>query len=74
MAGDIAEPEAHATSHRQRRKAEMTFAHRKRIRKLGRLRLDGPCGAGDNFLLVAAAQSLRELARDCTPQSQVPAT
>jgi hypothetical protein len=41
----------------------MLFAHLKRILKLGRLRLRGPCGAKDEFLLAATAQNLRRLAR-----------
>jgi hypothetical protein len=39
------------------------FAHLKRILKLGRLRLRGPCGAHDEFLLAATAQNLRKLAK-----------
>ena len=30
---------------------------------LGRLRLRGPCGASDEFLLAATAQNLRKLAK-----------
>ena len=41
----------------------MLFAHLKRILRLGRLRLRGPCGAKDEFLLAATAQNLRRLAR-----------
>jgi hypothetical protein len=41
----------------------MLFAHLKRILKLGRLRLRGPCGASDEFLLAATAQNLRKLAK-----------
>jgi Transposase DDE domain len=48
---------------RRRKKVEMLFAHLKRILKLGRLRLRGPCGAKDEFLLAATAQNLRRLAR-----------
>jgi hypothetical protein len=48
---------------RRRKKVEMLFAHLKRIRRLGRLRLRGPCGAKDEFLLAATAQNLRRLAR-----------
>ena len=43
-----------------RRKA---FAHLKRILRLGRLRLRGPSGARDEFLLAATAQNLRKLAK-----------
>jgi len=42
---------------------EMLFAHLKRILRLGRLRLRGPCGAQDEFTLAAIAQNLRRLAK-----------
>ena len=45
------------------KKVEMLFAHLKRILKLGRLRLRGPNGARDEFLLAATAQNLRKLAK-----------
>ena len=48
---------------RRRKKVEMLFAHLKRILRLGRLRLRGPSGAKDEFLLAATAQNLRRLAR-----------
>ena len=41
----------------------MLFAHLKRILKLNRLRLRGPCGARDEVLLAAIAQNLRKLAK-----------
>lgn len=41
----------------------MLFAHHKRILRLGRLRLRGPGGARDEFLLVATAQNLTKLAK-----------
>ena len=41
----------------------MLFAHLKRILRLARLRLRGPNGAKDEFLLAATAQNLRRLAR-----------
>jgi hypothetical protein len=44
-------------------KVEMLFAHLKRILKMGRLRLRGPNGARDEFLLAATAQNLRKLAK-----------
>lgn len=50
-------------SRRDRKKVEMLFAHLKRILGLGRLRLRGPCGARDEFLLAATAQNLRKLAK-----------
>jgi hypothetical protein len=40
----------------------MLFAHLKRILKLDRLRLRGPSGAHDEFLLAATAQNLRRMA------------
>jgi hypothetical protein len=48
---------------RRRKKVEMLFAHLKRIQRLTRLRLRGPNGANDEFLLAATAQNLRRLAR-----------
>jgi hypothetical protein len=51
------------TSRRERKKVEMLFAHLKRILRLDRLRLRGPCGARDEFHLAAAAQNLRKLAK-----------
>jgi transposase len=63
LARDIAKTEAYRTSRRQRKKVEMLFAHLKRILRLDRLRLRGPCGARDEFLLAASAQNLRKLAK-----------
>lgn len=54
---------AYEVSCRKRKKVEMLFAHLKRILKLGRLRLRGPNGAKDEFLLAAAAQNLRKPAK-----------
>ena len=51
-------------SRRERKKVEMVFAHLKRIFGLGRLRLRGPRGAQDEFLLAATAQNLKKLARN----------
>ena len=45
------------------KKIEMLFAHLKRILKLNRLRLRGPCVARDEFLLAGIAQNLRKLAK-----------
>ena len=50
-------------SRKDRKRVEMLFAHLKRILKLSRLRLRGPCGAQDEFLLAATAQNLRKLAK-----------
>jgi transposase len=44
-------------SRRERKKIEMRFAHLKRILRLGRLRLRGPQGAQDEFVLAAIAQT-----------------
>jgi hypothetical protein len=55
--------EAYAQSRRDRKKVEMQFAHLKRILRLNRLRLRGPRGARDAFLLAATAQNLRKLAK-----------
>ncbi len=63
MARDLALTDAYATSRRERKKVEMLFAHLKRILKLDRLRLRGPNGAKDEFLLAATAQNLRKLAK-----------
>jgi hypothetical protein len=59
----IAKTAAYATSRRERKGVEMLFAHLKRILKLDRLRLRGPNGAKDEFLLAATAQNLRKLAK-----------
>src|SRR6202041_1822880 len=50
-------------SRRERKKIEMRFAHLKRILRLDRLRLRGPRGAQDEFVLAAIAQTLRRLAK-----------
>jgi transposase len=63
FARGIAKTDAYVTSRRERKKVEMLFAHLKRILKLNRLRLRGPCGARDEFLLAATAQNLRKLAK-----------
>ena len=54
---------AYDQSRRERKKVEMLFAHLKRILKMGRLRLRGPRGARDEFLLAATVQNLRKLAK-----------
>ena len=63
FARDIARTDAYVTSRRERKKVEMLFAHLKRILKMNRLRLRGPCGAKGEFLLAATAQNLRKLAK-----------
>jgi Transposase DDE domain len=59
----IAKTEAYAVIRCQRKKVEMLFAHLKRILGLDRLRLRGPNGAKDEFVLAATAQNLRKLAK-----------
>src|SRR6266545_2404781 len=63
VARALAKTEAFAQSRRDRKKAEMLFAHLKRILRLGRLRLRGPSGAQFEFMLAAIAQNLRRLAK-----------
>ena len=65
--GQLSKTDAYLTSRRERKKVEMLFAHLKRILKLDRLRLRGPCGARDEFLLAATAQNLRKLAKLIPP-------
>jgi len=73
LARDIATTEAYAVSRRQRKKVEMLFAHLKRILRLDRLRLRGPTGARDEFLLPATAQNLRKLAKLIAAPTLAPA-
>lgn len=63
LARSLAGTPAFEQSRRDRKKIEMAFAHLKRIFGLGRLRLRGPRGAQDEFLLAATAQNLMKLAR-----------
>jgi transposase len=63
MARQIASSWQGRTARRLRKKVEMLFAHLKRILRLDRLRLRGPNGARDEFLLAATAQNLRKLAK-----------
>jgi len=63
VARALANTPAYERSRHRRKKVEMLFAHLKRILRLGRLRLRGPCGARDEFLLAATAQNLRKLAK-----------
>ena len=63
VARDIAQTRQCDISMKLRKKVEMLFAQPKRILGLGRLRLRGPCGAKDEFLLSATAQNLRKLAK-----------
>ncbi len=59
----IAQTPAYVVSRRERKKVEMLFAHLKRILRMERLRLRGPNGAKDEFLLAATVQNLRKLAK-----------
>jgi transposase len=63
VARALAKTAAFEQSRCDRKKVEMLFAHLKRILRLGRLRLRGPCGAQDEFTLAAIAQNLRRLAK-----------
>ena len=51
------------------RRWNMLLAYLKRLLKLDRLRLRGPSGARDEFLLAAIAQSLRRMARRLCPST-----
>lgn len=74
LARAIAKTDAYVASRRERKKVEMLFAHLKRILKLDRLRLRGPNGAKDEFLLAATAQNLRKMAKTIPmPVQPVPA-
>ena len=70
VARDIAKTDAYQQSRKDRKKVEMLFAHLKRILKLGRLRLRGLSGARDEFLLAAAAQNLRRMAKWLVPMAE----
>jgi len=59
----IRQTKQYSVSSKLRKKVEMSFAHLKRIHGLGRLRLRGPCGAHDEFILAATAQNLKKLAK-----------
>jgi transposase len=63
VARSFAGTEAFEQSRRDRKRIEMRFAHLKRILRLDRLRLRGPRGAQDEFVLGAIAQNLRRLAK-----------
>jgi len=63
VARDIAKTIAYKQSRKDRKKVEMLFAHLKKILRLDRLRLRGPNGAHDEFLLAAIAQNLRRMAK-----------
>jgi hypothetical protein len=59
-------------SRNDRKNVEVLFAHLKRILKLDRLRLRGPSGAHDEFLLAAIAQNLRRMAKQQCRSQPIP--
>jgi transposase len=67
VARAVAKTRPYKQSRKDRKKVEMLFAHLKRIMKLDRLRLRGPTGAHDEFLLAATAQNLRRMAKRLCP-------
>jgi hypothetical protein len=67
IARSLAGTDAFEQSRRERKRIEMRFAHLKRILRLGRLRLRGPRGAQDEFVLAAIAQNLRRMAKLMAP-------
>jgi transposase len=72
VARSLAGTEAFEQSRHDRKRIEMRFAHLKRILRLGRLRLRGPRGAQDEFVLAAIAQNLRRLAKLVTQPPPLP--
>jgi transposase len=73
VARAIAKSRLYKQSRKDRKKVEMLFAHLKRILKLDRLRLRGPSGAHDEFLLAAIVQNLRRMAKRLCPSAPRPA-
>ena len=73
IARSLAGTEAFEQSRHDRKRIEMRFAHLKRILRLGRLRLRGPRGVQDEFVLAAIAQNLRRLAKLITHPPPFPA-
>tara|TARA_Y100000815_G_C13197249_1_gene445352 strand:- start:1 stop:243 length:243 start_codon:yes stop_codon:yes gene_type:complete len=61
LAREITSGDACVASACARKTVEMLFAHLERILGLTRLRLGGPHGARDEFLMAAAVQTLRKL-------------
>lgn len=72
VARALRKTEEYRQSRRERKKVEILFAHLKRILKLGRLRLRGPSGAHDEFLMAAIAQNLRRMAKTLVYGNQNP--
>ena len=73
VARAVAKTRRYKQSRNDRKKVEVLFAHLKRILKLDRLRLRGPSGAHDEFLLAATAQNLRRMAKWLCPSPPRPA-
>jgi transposase len=73
VARAVARTRRYKQSRNDRKKVEVLFAHLKRILKLDRLRLRGPSGAHDEFLLAATAQNLRRMAKRLCPTPPRPA-
>jgi transposase len=73
VARAVAKTRRYKQSRNDRKKVEVLFAHLKRILKLDRLRLRGPSGAHDEFLLAATAQNLRRMAKRLCPTPPRPA-
>ncbi len=73
VARAVAKTHLYKQSRKDRKKVEMLFAHLKRIMHLDRLRLRGPNGARDEFLLAATAQNLRRMAKRLCPPVPIPA-
>ena len=73
VARAVARTRLYKQSRKDRKIVEMLFAHLKRIMKLDRLRLRGPSGAHDEFLLAATAQNLRRMAKRLCPSPPRPA-
>ena len=71
VARGLSQTEQYVVSRKLRKKVEMSFAHLKRIHGLGRLRLRGPCGAHDEFILAATAQNLKKLAKLAPNQNRL---
>jgi transposase len=72
VARALAKTRRYKQSRNDRKKVEVLFAHLKRILKLDRLRLRGPSGAHDEFLLAATAQNLRRMAKRLCPSPPRP--
>ena len=63
VARALAKTEAFERSRHDRKRVEMLFAHLKRILRLGRLRLRGPCGAQFEFTTSHAQLPARASAK-----------